>query len=173
MDVGRRARELRKERGMTINTLAARSGISDAALSRIERGLRSPGSETVEKIARGLGVDPGELFKEPALSPLDNPSTPADRFLEESREFLRLAEENPDTAREKMMPLASSYMFARKYRDGLSDGNEEKNDATDKITRAQILRASALGAIMNSPAISDLEWQWTLEKVREIEREAG
>lgn len=48
--------------------LGARAGISTFSVSRIETGRRTPGGETIEKLARALGVEPGELFREPALA---------------------------------------------------------------------------------------------------------
>ncbi|MDQ3926006.1 MAG: helix-turn-helix domain-containing protein [Actinomycetota bacterium] len=62
LGIGRRVKELREERGLTLSALAERAGLSSAAVSRIERGLRTPGAETVEKLARGLNRDPGDLF---------------------------------------------------------------------------------------------------------------
>lgn len=64
MDIGKRVRELREEHGLTITDLASRSNLTRNAVSRIELGHRIPGSTTVEKLARGLGVDPGDLYSQ-------------------------------------------------------------------------------------------------------------
>jgi transcriptional regulator with XRE-family HTH domain len=62
MDIGKRIRELREEQGITVTELAKRSGLARNSLSLIELGNRTPGAATIEKIARGLTVEPGELF---------------------------------------------------------------------------------------------------------------
>ncbi len=38
--------------------LAAKSGLSASAINQIEKGRRAPTAETVEGLAKGLGVDP-------------------------------------------------------------------------------------------------------------------
>src|SRR4051812_28924717 len=62
VSVGERVRELREKQGLSIAELARRSDLTRNGLSRVELGARTPSSVTVEKIAAGLNVDPGELF---------------------------------------------------------------------------------------------------------------
>lgn len=55
--VGRRIRELRQERGLSIQALAERSGVgSKGHLSNVERGLVRPNVHTLKQLADGLGV---------------------------------------------------------------------------------------------------------------------
>lgn len=49
-------KRLREERGVTQEQLAFDAGITSSALSRIERGLNSPGWMTVRRIAKALDV---------------------------------------------------------------------------------------------------------------------
>ena len=56
LDVGGRLRELRETRGISMRTLATRSGLSANALSMIERGKTSPSVSTLYKLADALGV---------------------------------------------------------------------------------------------------------------------
>lgn len=65
------ARMLRAERGLSLEELAARSGVSRSMLSLIERGETSPTAVTLEKLATGLGVTMASLFDAP------DPSAPA------------------------------------------------------------------------------------------------
>lgn len=51
-----RARSLRAERGLTLDALAARAGISRAMLSRVERGESSPTLGLLVRLCDGLGV---------------------------------------------------------------------------------------------------------------------
>jgi transcriptional regulator with XRE-family HTH domain len=60
--IGQEVRRRRGELGLTGAELAARSGLSPGAISQIENGKRTPSSTTVMKLARGLGVEVGELY---------------------------------------------------------------------------------------------------------------
>src|SRR5919112_6017479 len=63
--IGQKIRELRVERGLTQRELGRRAGISHAAISYAEGHKRTPGAETIRRIASALSVDPGLLFSEP------------------------------------------------------------------------------------------------------------
>lgn len=60
-----RVRELRAERGYTLDVLAARSGVSRSAISLIERCATSPTAVVLEKLATGLNVPLASLFDAP------------------------------------------------------------------------------------------------------------
>jgi len=61
--VGSKIRELRRKKSMTIEELAFKSGVHNNYLGDIERGTRNPSIESLVKIANGIGVDIGEIFK--------------------------------------------------------------------------------------------------------------
>jgi transcriptional regulator with XRE-family HTH domain len=70
-------RVAREVRGWSQDDLAEHSGVSKVAISRLERGLRTPRVETMRKLSRALGVEPHRLF------PLgDDAPTPADVLAE-------------------------------------------------------------------------------------------
>jgi transcriptional regulator with XRE-family HTH domain len=54
-------KRLREERQVTQEQLAFEAGITASALSRIERGLNSPGWMTIRRIVTALGVSLVEL----------------------------------------------------------------------------------------------------------------
>lgn len=56
------ARRLRAERGLSLDELAARTGVSRSMLSLIERGESSATAVVLEKLATGLGVTLASLF---------------------------------------------------------------------------------------------------------------
>ncbi len=56
IDVGRRLRELRLARNLSMRALASASGLSANALSMIERGKTSPSVSTLYKLSTALGV---------------------------------------------------------------------------------------------------------------------
>jgi transcriptional regulator with XRE-family HTH domain len=60
--VGQRIRELRRTRGFSLETVAARTDLSIGFLSQIERGLSSPSLRVLATIADTLGVGIAALF---------------------------------------------------------------------------------------------------------------
>ena len=64
-------RNLRLERGMTLNELEGRCGVSRATLSRIETGEVSPSAEALGRIAASYQVSISTLFQpiEPSFEP--------------------------------------------------------------------------------------------------------
>jgi transcriptional regulator with XRE-family HTH domain len=62
--VGRRLKDLRSERGITLTTLAEQTGISAAHLSRLEKGVRQPSIDSLRHIARVYGVSISQLVQE-------------------------------------------------------------------------------------------------------------
>ncbi len=60
--VGTRLRELRTERGLSVRSLAARSGLSPSFISQIESEVASLSIGSLQRIAAELGVTLGEFF---------------------------------------------------------------------------------------------------------------
>ncbi len=68
-----RLRGLRRERGLTLDGLAERAGVSRSMISLIERGESSPTASVLHRIATGLGATLASLFAEeerPEASPV-------------------------------------------------------------------------------------------------------
>ena len=65
LDLGRRVRELRKERGWTLERAATEAGLARSTLSKIENDQMSPTFELMKKLAVGLGIDVPQLFIPP------------------------------------------------------------------------------------------------------------
>ncbi|HJB85568.1 MAG TPA: helix-turn-helix transcriptional regulator [Candidatus Alistipes merdigallinarum] len=57
-----RIKEICKERGITLNELAERVGMSRVSLSGIVTGKQKPSFDTLEKLADALNIAPSELF---------------------------------------------------------------------------------------------------------------
>lgn len=57
-----RLRNLRAGRGLTLDALAERAGVSRSAISLIERGESSPTAAVLDRLAAGLGVTLASLF---------------------------------------------------------------------------------------------------------------
>jgi len=60
--VGQKIRNIRKKIEITQEKLAEKAGISVDFLSLIERGRNAPSLESLEKIAKALGVSVKEFF---------------------------------------------------------------------------------------------------------------
>ena len=61
-DVGRRLRELRNRRRLTLRHIADRAELSESFLSRLERGRTSVSIAALQRIASALAVDVSDLF---------------------------------------------------------------------------------------------------------------
>ncbi len=62
--IGGVIRELRHEQKMTLRQLSKSSFMSLGYLSEIETGIKSPSTDTLEFIAKGLNLSTAELVKE-------------------------------------------------------------------------------------------------------------
>jgi transcriptional regulator with XRE-family HTH domain len=63
--IAARVRELRTARGLSLDALATKSGVSRSMISLVERGESSPTAVLLEKIAAGLNATLGSLFDAP------------------------------------------------------------------------------------------------------------
>jgi transcriptional regulator with XRE-family HTH domain len=59
--LGERVRTFRRGRGLTLEALAERSGVSRAMISKVERGEKNPTLVVAAKVAEGLGVSLSQL----------------------------------------------------------------------------------------------------------------
>ncbi|OAT26923.1 helix-turn-helix domain-containing protein [Proteus myxofaciens] len=60
--LGNKVKQLRQSRNLSLNELSRKSGISKAALSKLESGDSNPRIDTLEAIAIALGFPLGDLF---------------------------------------------------------------------------------------------------------------
>ena len=66
LNVGARIRQLRLGLGMSIRTVAAKTGFSPSLISQAEHGQVTPSIGSLERVAMALGVSLGRFFSEPA-----------------------------------------------------------------------------------------------------------
>jgi transcriptional regulator with XRE-family HTH domain len=95
--------EARGQAGISQRELARRSGVPQAAISRMERGLVSPRVETLDRLLRSCGRD---------LAIVERPGTGLDRTL--IRERLRLTP--AERGRLAVVEWANTQPFARAKR---------------------------------------------------------
>jgi transcriptional regulator with XRE-family HTH domain len=61
-ELGSRIRQLRLDRGLTLQAVAGRAHVSQSLISQVERGLASPSISTLRRIAGALDVPIAALF---------------------------------------------------------------------------------------------------------------
>jgi transcriptional regulator with XRE-family HTH domain len=64
--IAAQARNLRRARGLSLDAVSRRSGVSRSMISLVERGETSATAVVLERLATGLGVPLARLFDEPA-----------------------------------------------------------------------------------------------------------
>ena len=103
MEVGKKIKELRKQKKWSQEKLAAEAGISQSALSAIERGIKQPTVETLNNICNALNITLVDFFSKektelsPALLELINvASKMPENKLKLISDFIRGLSENDD-----------------------------------------------------------------------------
>lgn len=69
MNVSNRLKQLRKERGFSQYSLSKKSNVSQAFISSIEKGKKSPTVNSLEKLCKALGVSLAEFFSKEIKAP--------------------------------------------------------------------------------------------------------
>ena len=64
MEIGQKIKQLRIQKGLTLEELASRSELTKGFLSQMERDLTSPSIATLNDILEALGTTLAEFFKE-------------------------------------------------------------------------------------------------------------
>ena len=64
MEIGAKIRQLRVQKGLTLEELASRSELTKGFLSQLERDLTSPSIDSLNDILEALGTDLADFFKE-------------------------------------------------------------------------------------------------------------
>jgi len=72
ISLGKRIRDLRKERGLKIVDLARMTGLTVSMISQVERAIISPSIETLKKIGNAMETPIGIFFED-----ADHPSSPS------------------------------------------------------------------------------------------------
>ncbi len=64
MHLGQLIRRYRKEKNLTLKTVAKRSGVSEGFLSQVENSVKSPSVETLMRICGSIGFNAGDLLNQ-------------------------------------------------------------------------------------------------------------
>ncbi|PZE20114.1 helix-turn-helix domain-containing protein [Paenibacillus xerothermodurans] len=89
-------KKAREQKGMSVNHLAAASGISNAQISRIENGVRGiPKPETIRRLAEALGEDYGGMMEKAGhISEEHKQQIPEWATHKDKRDFKKMLEED-------------------------------------------------------------------------------
>lgn len=102
MDIGHKIKQLRVQKGLTLEELASRSELTKGFLSQMERNLTSPSIATLNDIVEALGSTLSEFFKEEKQEQLV--FRKKDFFVDE-REFYTIHWIVPNTQKNEMEPI--------------------------------------------------------------------
>jgi transcriptional regulator with XRE-family HTH domain len=91
--VGERLAELREQKALTLRDLEEASGVGADAISKIENGHRKPRPSTLRKLARALGAEVEDFFRQPALPLAEAPRGAGQAQGEEVRNLDEVAQE--------------------------------------------------------------------------------
>ena len=105
MDIGRKLRSLRIQRGLTQEELADRCELSKGFISQVERNLSSPSIATLTDLLECLGTTLRDFFDEKAAE--KSVFSPEDMFVKENANGLRgtITWLIPDAQKNAMEPI--------------------------------------------------------------------
>ncbi|MBI4261472.1 MAG: cupin domain-containing protein [Actinobacteria bacterium] len=66
LELGRRIRTLREEKGLSLRAVSDAAGVSESFLSQVERGVASPSVASLRRLAEALGESVGSFFEGPS-----------------------------------------------------------------------------------------------------------
>ncbi len=64
MDIAERLKNARKSRNISVYKLSQQSGVSETHIRDLERGDRNPSFDTLDRLAKPLGLSLADLFNE-------------------------------------------------------------------------------------------------------------
>lgn len=62
LNLGAKLRQMRLQKGWTLDEMSSRSGLAKSTLSKIENDKLSPSFEVIQKLTKGLDIDVPQLF---------------------------------------------------------------------------------------------------------------
>jgi transcriptional regulator with XRE-family HTH domain len=110
-DLGAFIREQRRAAKLSLRTLADRAGVSNPYLSQIERGLRRPSADILQRVAEALRISAESLYVQAGM-------------LEERRghldEHIRAASELTESQKRSLLEIYQAFV---------SDGQRPQNSS--------------------------------------------
>ncbi len=111
MKVGEKIKNLRKQKNMSLRELAQITGLSKTTLGDLEKDVKNPSLDTLEKIAVAFDMSPAELLKETdsteeLMESAKNSSSEILAGLSKSGDLLKVLYRAKDAPKETMDQMA-------------------------------------------------------------------
>lgn len=111
MKIGEKIRNLRKQKNMSLRELAQITGLSKTTLGDLEKDVKNPSLDTLEKIAVAFEMSPAELLKETdstdeLMESAQNSSSEILAGLSKSGDLLKVLYRAKDAPKETMDQMA-------------------------------------------------------------------
>ena len=111
MKIGEKIRNLRKQKNMSLRELAQITGLSKTTLGDLEKDVKNPSLDTLEKIAVAFKMSPAELLKETdstdeLMESAKNSSSEILAGLSKSGDLLKVLYRAKDAPKETMDQMA-------------------------------------------------------------------
>lgn len=111
MKIGEKIRNLRKQKNMSLRELAQITGLSKTTLGDLEKDVKNPSLDTLEKIAVAFEMSPAELLKETdsteeLMESAKNSSSEILAGLSKSGDLLKVLYRAKDAPKETMDQMA-------------------------------------------------------------------
>lgn len=111
MKIGEKIKNLRKQKNMSLRELAQITGLSKTTLGDLEKDVKNPSLDTLEKIAVAFDMSPAELLKETdsteeLMESAKNSSSEILAGLSKSGDLLKVLYRAKDAPKETMDQMA-------------------------------------------------------------------
>ena len=111
MKIGEKIRNLRKQKNMSLRELAQITGLSKTTIGDLEKDVKNPSLDTLEKIAVAFEMSPAELLKETdstdeLMESAKNSSSEILAGLSKSGDLLKVLYRAKDAPKETMDQMA-------------------------------------------------------------------
>jgi transcriptional regulator with XRE-family HTH domain len=126
LNIGRKIKYIRKNKGFSQKELAQKSGVSQAYISAIENNVKNISLKTLKEICKGLGISVSEILSE------DNKYNKIDGIIQDLvKEIKKLT----PTLQIKLKEFIEdfNYNYEKKLNSDEVDKKENINDMIDKL----------------------------------------
>ncbi len=106
MDIGKRLQELRAARELSQGDIQKRTGLLRCYISRVENGHTVPSLETLERLAKALGIEMYQLFFERDGKPVPASTGPTETLDKKERELFNYFRKVKETDRPLVIHVA-------------------------------------------------------------------
>ncbi|SJZ75024.1 helix-turn-helix domain-containing protein [Selenihalanaerobacter shriftii] len=184
MTLGKRIRDFRKERGLTLKELSKQIGISYSFLSAIERNIKKPSLTTIKQVADTLNIPITYLFSDESEGQRVGDKL---KLIREGRglslaemasltdidkeELIKIEDNEAQPDLDTMEVLANALDVTVRYFLGKSTDQLQVGKRIKKVreTRGMTVTALAEKSNLSSGLISQIENQQTLPSVESLE----